>query len=193
LKDDAGMKMQNNVEITPGVAKSRRLWMIGAAVVSGLAGAGVAWWRLSPQPASVGDVDGFWQLGFDKPSGGELRMTEFKGRALLVNFWATWCPPCVEELPLLESFWRENGAKNLQVLGLAVDQPSSVRKFLQQNALTFPMGLAGLTGTELARSLGNSVGALPFSALFNAQGQLIAQKMGKLEPSDLADWLKVLK
>lgn len=187
------MKMQNDAEMTPGFAKNRRSLLLGAAVASGLAGAGVAWWRLSPQPASVREVDGFWQLGFDKPDGGELRMSDFKGRALLVNFWATWCPPCVEELPLLESFWRENGDKNLQVLGLAVDQPSSVRKFLQQNALTFPMGLAGLTGTELARSLGNSVGALPFSALFNVQGQLVAQKMGKLESGDLAEWLKVLK
>ena len=95
------MKMQNDAEIALGVAKNRRSLLISAAVVSGLAGAGMAWWRLGPQLAPVREVDGFWQLGFDKPDGGELRMTDFKGRALLVNFWATWCPPCVEELSLI--------------------------------------------------------------------------------------------
>ena len=120
-------------------------------------------------------------------------MQAFKGRPLLVNFWATWCPPCIEELPLLESIWIKNGPKTLQVLGLAVDQPSSVRKFLVQQPLTFPMGLAGLNGTELGHSLGNSVNALPYSVLFNADGRIIAQKMGKLEAVDLAEWLKDLK
>ena len=79
------------------------------------------------------------------------------------------------------------------MIGLAVDQPSSVRRFLAQNQLTFPMGLAGLTGTELGRNLGNTASALPFSVLFNARGQVIAQKMGKLETHDLTDWLARLR
>ncbi len=120
-------------------------------------------------------------------------MQDFKGKPLLLNFWATWCPPCIEELPLLESIWRQNSQNNLQILGLAIDQPSSVRRFLAQNQLSFPMGLAGLTGTELGRSLGNTASALPFSVLFNARGQVIAQKMGKLEAVDLSEWMALLK
>ena len=68
-----------------------------------------------------------------------------------------------------------------------------MRRFLAQNQLTFPIGLAGLTGTELGRSLGNTMAALPFSVLFNAQSRVVAQKMGKLEAADLTDWMALLK
>ncbi len=169
------------------------MWLLGAACAAGLAGAGVAWWRLTPQAADPNDSDAFWQLSFDQVDGVPLRMHDFKGKPLLLNFWATWCPPCIEELPLLESIWRQNSENNLQLLGLAIDQPSSVRRFLTQNKLTFPIGLAGLTGTELARSLGNTMAALPFSVLFNARGQVVAQKMGKLESGDLPAWLTLVK
>lgn len=173
--------------------KKRKILMASVAAAAGLAGAGWAWWRLTPEPAHQADSAAFWQLQFDRPEGGSLSTQDFKGRPLLLNFWATWCPPCVEELPLLESIWLENKAKNFQVLGLAIDQPSSVRRFLGAHPLTFPIGLAGLTGSELGRSLGNSVAALPFSVLFDARGQVLAQKMGKLEPRDLNDWLSRVK
>jgi len=169
--------------------RKRRMWLAAAAGAAGLAGAGVAWWRLTPAAVVDVNVEAFWQLSFEQTDGGLLVMRNFKGRPLLLNFWATWCPPCIEELPLLESMWRQNKVKNLQVLGLAIDQPSSVRRFLAQNQFTFPMGLAGLTGTDVGRSLGNSISALPFSVLFGADGRVLARKMGKLEMADLTDWL----
>lgn len=167
--------------------------MLSTAVVAGLAGAGLAWWQTKAIQPLTPEVDAFWRMQFDQPDGTPLNMQSFQGQALLVNFWATWCPPCVEELPLLESIWRENSVNRLQVVGLAVDQPSSVRKFLEKNQLTFPIGLAGLTGTTLARSLGNSVSALPFSVLFDSKGQIRAQKMGKLEANELSVWIQSLK
>ncbi len=187
------MKTQKENEMNDQAVLQKRMWLAGAACAAGLAGAGLAWWRLTPQPPADASAEAFWQLSFEQPDGSPLAMQGFKGKPLLLNFWATWCPPCVEELPLLESIWRQNSEKQLQILGLAVDQPSSVRRFLAQNQLTFPIGLAGLTGTELGRSLGNTMAALPFSVLFNAQGWVVAQKMGKLEAADLADWLALLK
>ena len=187
------MKTLEDMKINDQVEFKRRILFASVAFAAGLSGAGLAWWRSMPQPGLPSDVQAFWGMGFEKPEGGELSMQTFKGRPLLVNFWATWCPPCIEELPLLESIWIKNGPKTLQVLGLAVDQPSPVRKFLAQHPLTFPMGLAGLNGTELGRSLGNSVNALPYSVLFNADGRMTAQKMGKLQVEDLAEWLKDLK
>lgn len=183
----------NESESRPPTALNKRGLLAGVAAAAGLAGAGFAWWRMTPVTAADPMVDAFWQLSFEQPDGSPLTMQSFKGKPLLLNFWATWCPPCVEELPLLESIWRQNRDKNLQMIGLAVDQPSSVRRFLAQNQLTFPMGLAGLTGTELGRNLGNTASALPFSVLFNARGQVIAQKMGKLETHDLTDWLARLQ
>jgi peroxiredoxin len=183
------MKTLKENDMNESETSKRRMWLAAAAGAAGLAGAGVAWWRLTPATVTDANVEAFWQLSFDQTDGSPLPMRSFKGRPLLLNFWATWCPPCIEELPLLESIWQQNHSKNLQVLGLAVDQPSSVRRFLAQNQLTFPMGLAGLTGTELARSLGNTLSALPFSVLFGADGRVLARKMGKLEAADLTGWL----
>ncbi|MFM8576493.1 MAG: redoxin family protein, partial [Limnohabitans sp.] len=141
----------------------RRRCMLGVGLSAATAGAGVAWWRLDPGAAAPQAQDDFWQQRFEQPQGGELALARLRGRPLLVNFWATWCPPCVEELPMIEAFWREHAAKGIQVLALAVDQPSSVRRFLERQPLSFPVGLAGLQGAELAKSLGNQQGGLPFS------------------------------
>jgi len=117
-------------------------------------------------------------------------MDAFRGRPLLVNFWATWCPPCVEELPLLNAFYREQRAKGWQVLGLAVDQTAAVRQFLQRLPLDFPVAMAGLGGTELSKRLGNSNGGLPFTVVFNAQGEVAHRKIGQVHEKDLALWLQ---
>jgi len=111
-----------------------------------------------------------------------------RGRPLLINFWATWCPPCVDELPLIDGFYRENARKSWQVVGLAIDQPSAVRTFLQRTPVTFPVGMAGLEGTELARSLGNTSGGLPFTVVLGADGHVRQRRIGRVAPSDLAQW-----
>jgi thiol-disulfide isomerase/thioredoxin len=157
-------------------------------------GAGLGWWRqrvpVLPSDIDVGDAGAgaLWGLQFDRPGGGSLPMAQFKGKALLVNFWATWCPPCVEELPLLERFHQNASGKSLQIVGLAIDQPSSVAKFLQKTPLSFSLGLAGLDGTELSRTLGNTVGGLPFTVVFGADGRLIGRKMGQITTEELAKW-----
>ena len=184
---------------------NRRNMLYGAAAaVAGLAGASVAWWQFQPHqvapgPAETGVVgtagsasDAFWRLSFDTPDGKNLSMSSFRGKLLLVNFWATWCPPCVEELPLLDYFYQENRDKNLQIVGLAVDQPSAVRTWLQTKPLHFPVGMAGLGGTELSKSLGNLAGSLPFTAVFSASGELLHRKIGKVLPEDLAQWAKLV-
>ena len=167
---------------------SRRHLMLAAGAAAGLAGAGLAWWRMTPQSASGAAQHAFWGHSFDTPTGESLSMASLAGKSLLVNFWATWCPPCVEELPLLDRFWRENAANGFQVLALAIDQPSAVRKFLQRQPLGFPVGLAGLGGTELAKSLGNATGSLPFSVFFKADGSIWRQKLGQLNLDELSAW-----
>lgn len=132
-----------------------------------------------------------WPLRFETPSGSTLAMESLRGRPLLLNFWATWCPPCVEELPLLDAFYRENSSKSWQVLGLAIDQPSAVRAFLQRTPVSFPVGFAGLGGTELAKALGNLSGGLPFTVVIGAGGEVLQRRMGRVTAADLAQWSRL--
>ena len=178
---------------------NRRLMLYaGVAAAAGLAGGGLAWRHgLAPQGSQLPSqaekkdaADPFWGLRFDTPDGKELAVSSYRGKLLLVNFWATWCPPCVEELPLLNTFYRDNQQKNLQILGLAVDQPSAVRKWLAAKPLEFAIGMAGLEGTELSKSLGNAAGSLPFSVVFAPSGQLLHRKTGKVTVDDLSLWMK---
>lgn len=168
---------------------NRRRWLTasvsGAAV---LAGAGYAWWKFQPHAVQTDAVSNFWKSSFDTPTGQSVVMAGFKGKPLLVNFWATWCPPCVEELPLLDGFYKQNVANGWQVLGLAIDQPTAVRNFLVKKPLSFAIGLAGLEGTDLVKSLGNLSGALPFTVVFGQSGLPLHRKMGQVSAADLNQW-----
>jgi thiol-disulfide isomerase/thioredoxin len=169
----------------------RTAMYVGVAALAAIAGAGVAWKRQAGQVA--GDIatdamQAFWSAEFDSPAGESLPMTAFQGNPLVINFWATWCTPCIEEMPLIDAFFRENKEKGWQVLGLAIDQPSRVRQFLSQFPVGYQIGLAGLNGTELAKRLGNDVGGLPFTVVLDGEGRLIQRKVGKLTPDDIKKW-----
>jgi thiol-disulfide isomerase/thioredoxin len=166
----------------------RRALYAGAAALAGLLGAGLAWWRYAPAPVDEDAALAVWTLEFETLSAQKLAMKSLRGRPLLINFWATWCPPCVEELPLLDAFYRENSSTGWQVLGLAVDRPDPVRSFLARQPLGFPVALAGVQGIALSQSLGNLAGGLPFSVLFSATGSILDRKIGKLSSHDLARW-----
>lgn len=180
-----------NAAASPSTLSRRRLLYASVGAAAALAGAGLAWRKWSPAGPEGKLGDEFWGLSFQTPTGSSLPMASLKGRALLLNFWATWCPPCVEELPLLDRFYQENRGKNWQVLGLAIDQPSAVRLFLQRTPVSFPVGLAGLEGTELSRSLGNLSGGLPFTVLAGASGKVLQRRMGRVTPADLAQWAQL--
>lgn len=135
--------------------------------------------------------DPFWAQRWDTPDGGALAMASFQGRPLLLNFWATWCTPCVEELPLLNDFYRQNRANGWQVLAIAIDRPEPVRGFLRQMPLDFPVVMGATAGADLGRSLGNVAGGLPFSVVIGSQGAVLQRKLGKLKPSDLEAWRRL--
>ena len=161
----------------------------GVAALAAMAGVGMAWKRHSSEEIPPNALAAFWAAEFDTPKGESLTMSGFQGRPLVINFWATWCTPCIEEMPLIEAFFRQNESKGWQVLGLAIDQPSRVRQFLSQFPVSYAIGLAGLTGTALTKQLGNEVGGLPFTVVLDAQGRLIQRKVGKLSANEIKNWV----
>jgi thiol-disulfide isomerase/thioredoxin len=164
----------------------RKLLISVAGASAALAGLGAAWWRSSQAVAATEPIPGFWDLQWESPSGEVLLANSFRARPLLINFWATWCPPCVEELPLINAFYRENKVNGWQVLALAVDRLAPVKSFLVKNPLDFPVGIAALSGADLGRSLGNLTGGLPFSVVVGGDGAVRQRKLGRLNADELA-------
>ena len=169
----------------PSVDERRRGQLFaGVGAVAAIAGAGVAVWKWGDR--DTGHVDpSLWSASFETPAGSPMALQSFRGKPLLLNFWATWCPPCVEEMPLIDAFFRQNSGRQWQVVGLAIDQPSKVREFLKKTPVTYPIGLAGLGGTELSKALGNESGGLPFTLAIGPGGDVLQRRMGRLSAADL--------
>jgi thiol-disulfide isomerase/thioredoxin len=150
-------------------------------------GAG-AYWASRPPAGSDSTAASIWTLNFETPQGAVLPMASFRGKPLLVNFWATWCPPCVKEMPQLDRFYKAYSARGWQVVGIAIDRAEAVKEFLAKTPVGFPIALGGLAGTDLARNLGNVHGALPFTAVFSASGSQTRRKLGETHFDELVGW-----
>jgi thiol-disulfide isomerase/thioredoxin len=172
------------------VAGRRRLLVVGG-VLAAVAGAGWNWWRHRRAGSRPAVGEAMWSLSFERPDGGTLDMAGLRGRPLLINFWATWCPPCVKEMPQLDRFSATQGGR-LRVIGLAIDGAAPVREFLARQPVHFDIGLAGMDGTTLAHDLGNTGGALPFTALIDADGVIVRHKAGETNAAELVGWLESL-
>lgn len=172
-----------------GIHGARRRWLYTAVgVTAACAGAAASWWMRRVDADAAPAPTAIWDMRFDAPAGPAMVMRGFAGKPLLLNFWATWCPPCIEELPLLDAFFTQNKANGWQVLGIAVDQLSAVQGFLRRTPLQFPVAMAGMQGIELSRSLGNISGALPFTLVLGSNGAVVQRKMGRVLVEDLAAW-----
>lgn len=179
---------------------NRRLLVTGGVAGAAAAAAGLAWQRLSEarrleeQAAVDRDTAGFWGLSFptpeDQPEPRRLAMADFRGQPLLLNFWGTWCPPCVKEMPELDRFAREHAAQGWRVLGLAVDNPRAVREFLKRTPVSYAIAMAGFDGSELARRLGNAQSGLPFTVAFDRRGRIARMKPGETDAAELAGWAR---
>jgi thiol-disulfide isomerase/thioredoxin len=165
----------------------RRLLLAGSAAVAAAAGAGGYVWRERRFEQATGGV---WSLVLPTPTGGELHFARLRGRPVLLNFWATWCAPCIREMPLLDRFHARVAARGWQVVGLAADAAQPVGEFLRRTPVAYPIVLAGGPGIALARRLGNPDGALPFTVLFGSDGQIQRRKRGELAEAELQAWLE---
>jgi thiol-disulfide isomerase/thioredoxin len=165
---------------------NRRGWLVAAA--GGLAGAtglGLAAWQARRHEVAPAVL---WSLDLPRSGGGTLAFAALRGQPLLVNFWATWCVPCVVEMPLLQRF-HETRARDWQVVGIAVDQAPAVATFVAARGIRFPVVLGDLGTIDLSRTLGNVAGGLPFSVAIGRDGRIIGRRLGAVDEGLLAEWV----
>jgi len=112
----------------------------------------------------------------------------YAGRRLLINLWASWCGPCIEEMPELQRLAASQGANGVQVVGIALDDPSAVRAFLQRVPVAYPILVDAPGPADAGVRLGNPKGVLPYSVLVSADGRLLKQHIGPFVAGDLPDW-----
>ncbi len=168
----------------------RRTWLAGGLALAAV-GAGVGL-GLSRSREEHSAETALWGTVFEQPDGSPLAMAGLRGKPLLLNFWATWCAPCIREMPLLDRFHQEQRSQGWRVVGLAIDNPAPVREYLTRLPMGFPIGVLGLDGVRLARQFGNADGMLPFTVVFDRLGQAVEKKLGAVEPQDLARWAQQL-
>jgi len=119
---------------------------------------------------------------------GELRnISEWNGKVLLINFWATWCPPCKKEMPAFIELQDEYSAQGFQVIGVAIDDMESVNDFVDTLGVNYPALIAEYAGIELSREYGNHIGALPFSVFVGRDGKITLTRTGELSKKQVED------
>jgi thiol-disulfide isomerase/thioredoxin len=125
-------------------------------------------------------------------SGKPQALSQWKGKPLLVNFWASWCGPCVQEMPELSELAAKDGGKRFNVIGIGIDSPANLLEFTKKTKVAYPLYVGGMSGTDLSRELGNANGGLPFTVLIGADGQVRKTYLGRLKFDQLrADLAKL--
>lgn len=142
-------------------------------------------------PLAYAAPAGFYDLEFPALDGRSVAVSDFLGKPMVLNFWATWCPPCVKEMPDLD--FLQNRHHHVSVVGLAVDSAVNVQEFSQKVSVSYPLLVAGHSGIQLMKKMGNPRGALPFTILFDAAGRPVSHFLGQIQRDELDDVLSGIK
>ena len=177
--------MSEGLERSSGQARrtgGRRAIVYGgiATALAALAG-GVAFslrkFGLDPEDTQALEV--FLAHAWEDSQGRPFDARALRGRPMILNFWATWCPPCVEEMPELGHLQRSYGEAGLQVVGIGIDQAARIKAFEERMSLGYPLLVAGAAGAELGRRFGNPSGALPFTVVIDRTGRVRDRILGR--------------
>ena len=156
-------------------------WLAIAAVAIAAAAAGL---YFGQAPAGT-DGAGLLAISLPDATGKEEALAQWKGKVLVVNFWATWCAPCRDEMPEFVRAQRELGGKGLQFVGIAIDEPEKVSRFADELALNYPALIGGYGAMELSKALGNRMMALPFTVVLDRSGRIVHTQLGPLRDAKL--------
>lgn len=177
-------------------AMNRRLLLsAGVAVAATVAGGLTLMSRKSQNaaaPAAESDpIPALMQLQMPDLNGATHSLADFKGQPMVVNFWATWCAPCVKEMPELDALQKKY--PHIRFVGIGVDTAANMQKFVEKVQVTYPLWVIGAGAIDTLRKLGNPSGGLPFTLVFNADGGINRKILGEIQPDDLNQTLSSLK
>ena len=133
--------------------------------------------KVEPNPAAL------YEANLPDLAGQSVSMSRLKGRPVVANFWATWCAPCVEEMPHLDAL--SKSLPNIQFVGIGIDTAANISQFVTKIPVSYPLYVAGHSGIGLVRELGNAAGGLPFTVLLDAEGHIFDTILGQVSPEDL--------
>lgn len=131
------------------------------------------------------DVEGLFAAPMPDLTGVPTSLAQWRGKVLVVNFWATWCVPCREEIPDFIRLQKEFGDKGVQFVGIAADQADKVAAFSNELQINYPQLIGNYAALELAKRVGNRISALPFTVVLDRHGRLIHRQLGILKPEKL--------
>lgn len=172
------------------MATSRRdALVLGAvAAAAGAAGALAGAFALQSQSGAAQLLG----ASFTDLEGRPRRLLEWQGRALICNFWATWCPPCLEEVPLFVAAKQQLPPHGADIVGIAIDNGAKVAEFALKFSINYPVLIADATALELVRRLGNRSGSLPFTVALDRRGSFVSRHLGALSQAQLRQVLASL-
>ena len=162
-------------------------------LMTAIAAAGLGFWwhtqRLAPDP-DAHSAAALWRAELKDFRGQAFKMASLKGRPVVVNFWASWCGPCLEEMPDFQRASVTPSGKKAEFVGIGIDYAKNMQPFADKLGITYLLLESGPQGLELVKAAGNRAGALPYTVILDANGAVKATKLGKL---DYADLMKILE
>lgn len=156
--------------------RRRLLRVIGVGLAAAVSGALLSW-RLGREPDEVAVLR---EAQFSDLAGKRRTLLEWQGQILVINFWATWCEPCREEIPAFTRVRQKLLRKGVEFVGIAIDQAAKVALFTNTTPINYPVLLTATNGLDLMRKLGNPSGGLPFTVIVNQSGRIVFRNLGAL-------------